>query len=131
MPILSGRHFLETEMKLAERYFSSRKGVNRALIVETSEHTPFVAPCPLVPSIEIAFKRAVIFRSVTQHSTGIVETYRAGGTCLSVCLYCHKVQPSKMCSIIRLSANFCQTTRRLMWSHSPQISHFSCPLSSS
>lgn len=74
MPIVSGRHFLEEEMKLAERYFSSRKGGNRAVIVETSEHTPFVAACPLVPSIEIAFIRAVIFRSVTPHS--IVESCR-------------------------------------------------------
>lgn len=36
MPFLIGRHFLETEMKLAERYFGSRKGGNRAAIVETS-----------------------------------------------------------------------------------------------
>jgi hypothetical protein len=44
MPVVSGRHFLEKEMKLAERYFSSRKGGNRAVIVETSAHTPIVAP---------------------------------------------------------------------------------------
>lgn len=68
MPFLIGRHFLETEMKLAERYFSSRKGGNRAAIVETSERTPFVAPCRLVPSIEITFKRVVIFCNVTSHN---------------------------------------------------------------
>lgn len=110
MPVLSGRHFLEGEVKLAERYFSSRKGGNRAVIVETSEHTPFVAPCPLVPSTEIAFKRAVVFRGVPRER--------------------HKVQPSKeiikqQCLLVhgvflghetaqpcKTSENFCQTTRR-------------------